>query len=137
MAARYKTTTLGGKPILSHRKVWIQFRGEIPVGYHVHHKNGDPFDNRIENLELLSAADHAARHTRGREPWNKGNRYGLTDAYRRSTISRMANHRKICERTYDLWKSGYTQTRVAEIMGISRRQVCDRLRSYRANCHDD
>lgn len=29
---------------------------------HVHHRNGDTLDNQIENLELLSAAEHRATH---------------------------------------------------------------------------
>ncbi|WP_224447802.1 HNH endonuclease [Haloprofundus salilacus] len=30
--------------------------------YQVHHKNGIPFDNRSENLELMSASDHTKHH---------------------------------------------------------------------------
>jgi hypothetical protein len=31
-------------------------------GEQVHHKNGDPLDNRPENLEVLSSADHMRLH---------------------------------------------------------------------------
>ena len=29
---------------------------------HVHHKNNDPTDNRIENLEVLSNSAHRKKH---------------------------------------------------------------------------
>lgn len=131
MAARYKTTTLNGKPILSHRKVWVEINGEIPDGMHVHHKNDNKFDNRIENLELMTAAAHTVLHSKGREAWNKGIEYGKTAAYKKSNANRKANYEKLCEETFRLWKDGRTQNEVAEFLGVSRRQVCYRLRAYR------
>lgn len=45
-----------------HRFVWEKESGPIPDGHHVHHRNGDKTDNRIDNLELLSHGEHSSRH---------------------------------------------------------------------------
>ncbi|MDR2944054.1 MAG: HNH endonuclease [Methanosarcinales archaeon] len=45
-----------------HRYVWEKSNGEIPEGYHIHHKNGNCQDNRIENLEMVSPTEHSAKH---------------------------------------------------------------------------
>ena len=38
--------------------VWEAFKGEKPKGYDVDHINGDPADDRLENLRLLSHSDN-------------------------------------------------------------------------------
>lgn len=56
---KYQTIYVGGKQVRKHR--WIM---ELHIGRklekweHVHHINGNPSDNRIENLIVLSNADH-------------------------------------------------------------------------------
>jgi hypothetical protein len=42
--------------------VWEKEMGLIKKGMCVHHKNGKPQDNRIENLELLPFNEHSRQH---------------------------------------------------------------------------
>lgn len=45
-----------------HRAVWEHAHGAIPVGKHVHHKDGDPLNNDIGNLELRDGREHLSEH---------------------------------------------------------------------------
>ena len=52
-----------GKPVFKHRIVMAKHLGrDLTPGEVVHHINGDKKDNRIENLAVLSARDHALSH---------------------------------------------------------------------------
>jgi endogenous inhibitor of DNA gyrase (YacG/DUF329 family) len=51
------------KPYRSlHRRMWFDVNGMIPKGYHLHHKNGDPSDNRLDNFELKERFSHLSEH---------------------------------------------------------------------------
>lgn len=52
-----------------HRAVWEYHNGEIPKGFHVHHKDGDRSNNSIDNLELMAASAHLSEH--GKDERNK------------------------------------------------------------------
>ena len=52
-----------GKRALEHHVVWWQNTGSlIPAGHVAHHINELKYDNRFENLELLSEPEHTKRH---------------------------------------------------------------------------
>jgi hypothetical protein len=47
---------------LVHRMVWEEHNGPIPRGHVIHHLNGDRADNRVENLSLMTRANHCSHH---------------------------------------------------------------------------
>jgi hypothetical protein len=55
--------SISGRQRMLHNIIWEREYGTIPKGYQVHHKNGIKSDNRIENLELLSALEHKRLHS--------------------------------------------------------------------------
>lgn len=46
-----------------HLIAWEDANGKKPKGYDIHHKNEDPSDFSLENLELLSKVDHRRLHS--------------------------------------------------------------------------
>lgn len=48
--------------VRAHQWVWICIHGKIPKGYHIHHRNDNKSDNRIENLELIERSRHLSYH---------------------------------------------------------------------------
>lgn len=56
-------------PTTLHRAIWVEKNGPIPPGHHIHHKDGDTFNNKIENLECISASEHLSEHG-FQNPWS-------------------------------------------------------------------
>jgi predicted nucleic acid-binding Zn ribbon protein len=57
---------------LLHRYMWAQANGPIPSGMHIHHKNHNKQDNRLDNFELLPAGEHARKHEKDTDWHAKG-----------------------------------------------------------------
>ena len=59
----YKQIKVDGKVMLYHRHIMEQHIGrKLKHEEFVHHINHDPFDNRIENLEITSHVEHMRHH---------------------------------------------------------------------------
>ena len=56
---KYTVIKVDGKYIREHRHVMqIHLGKKLEAHEHVHHINGDPTDNRIENLQVLTNSEH-------------------------------------------------------------------------------
>ena len=73
--------------ILEHRVVWERANGRRLQGTeHVHHINGNPVDNRPDNLIALTRAEHAKIHSKGRSTAH------LSEAGRKGAQKRWRQH---------------------------------------------
>jgi hypothetical protein len=62
-----------------HREIYSDAYGNIPHGWHVHHKDRDRQNNSIENLVALSPIDHWAEHIEEQRAKAEANRAMLLD----------------------------------------------------------
>lgn len=66
-AGRYlRTYGREGKKQYIHRACWEAYNGPIPSGHVVHHIDGDPLNNGIENLACILQGEHTRLHRAGR-----------------------------------------------------------------------
>ena len=49
-----------------HIELWKYFNGEIPRSFDIHHKDGNTFNNAIENLEIIQSKIHQKEHGKKR-----------------------------------------------------------------------
>jgi len=72
---------------LAHRIIWKMVHGEIPEGMVIDHINGNPFDNRLENLRMVTHTENcrnARSHTTNKTglkgiAWDKKNEKWQTE----------------------------------------------------------
>lgn len=54
-----------------HCEIWKSYHGKIPKGYQIHHKDNNPDNNDISNLEIKEKKEHRSYHSK---KWAKENR---------------------------------------------------------------
>jgi hypothetical protein len=45
-----------------HQEIWKAAHGPIPEGLEIHHKDGNPLNNALSNLEPVTKAEHVQKH---------------------------------------------------------------------------
>lgn len=65
-------------PVSLHVQIWKDTYGDIPNGYVIHHIDGNPDNNNIDNLECVSQKEHMAKHYSDKE-WSGAIRIALSE----------------------------------------------------------
>ena len=109
----YITCKFAGKvrALKAHRLIWWLFKGPIPAGLEINHKNGDKLDNRIGNLELMTHAENV-QHS-----YDELGRARGEDHYKA----------KLCEedvkKIRELQLTGYTKCELAKMFGVTQTNI--------------
>jgi len=72
----YVLTKIKGKNLKVHRIIWEMHNGKIEGGLQVDHINEKKYDNRIENLQLLTHKQNLRRSKKAK-PRPFGNKYRI------------------------------------------------------------
>ncbi len=73
----YRAILVGEKYILEHRLIMEEHLGrKLERDEHIHHKDGDKLNNKLENLELMSTVEHSRLHHKLRRNNGKSKRKG-------------------------------------------------------------
>ena len=104
----------GSYPLLMHRLMWRVWRGKIPIGHEVNHKDGDKtnYTNFVE-MECITAKENMIHALETGLNSNKGENH-----YRAKLTKKKA--REIC---YLYAKGGWTQKRLGEKFGVVQSSI--------------
>lgn len=112
-----------------YQYIWmVANKCDIPDGYDVHHIDGNPLNNSIYNLELISHEEHIDIHRDekreimkkrflGKKPWNKGKH--ISEEQKEKISKKVAQYTidgelvKIWKSTMECGRNGFCQAHVA------------------------
>lgn len=103
--------------IQAHRLVYQSFVGPIPPEMQINHINGVKNDNRLENLEVVSASQNAlhAIHVLGRKPYSIPSKGELNGRAKLSEAQ--------LPEIFRLRSLGWSQQRIADKLGVNQTSI--------------
>lgn len=105
-----------------HHLVFEAFNNRQIGGFFVHHKDENKYNNRADNLELMSVLEHNRHHVCGREPWNKGLKMP-PEVFIKMSKTKTENLRQRNIQIINLAELGKKVKEIAEQFGICTRQI--------------
>lgn len=105
-----------------HVLVYESFNGPLQDNEIIHHKDGDKFNNNVDNLEKITMLEHNRLHHCGGTPWNKGKTMPA------EIYTKMWNKRKPeidvkYEEVFKYADEGLSAKEISERTGYCRRHV--------------
>lgn len=111
----YIRVRVGGKEYRAHRVIWEMFNGPIPEGMLVDHIDRNVYNNRIENLRLVTRQQNNAN--RGNIPGKYNLPKGVTKNGKRFRAKIYYKGEAVCLGTYDTpEEASMAYTEAAEIL---------------------
>jgi len=105
---KYLAKKVNGEKRDIHRIVMEEYLGRpLTSDEVVHHINENTFDNRIENLALMSASEHNKLHRRNAAP--------------RTDIRKLSSEQVRCAR--QLYKEGLSSRKIAAMYGVGKQVI--------------
>jgi len=104
-----------------HRDLWVAAHGPIADGYEVDHVDGNPLNNALDNLQLLPAAVHRAKHAGALGDRSRARWLAMSDEQRAAMRAAAAEwHRSDAGRA---WHSGHAKRIAAAVPSVPA--VCE------------
>lgn len=122
-----------------HRDVWIGAFGPVPKRCHIHHRDNDPFNNSLSNLECQDGSEHlsytlAARHAENPIPISDATRDAAAE-WHRSDAGRLWHRRHMAR--VKTWTKWYREDRSCEFCGKVVAMVVRKSGCTQRFCHSN
>ena len=118
------------KPVGLHNVIYAWYKGEVPLGYDVDHIDNNPFNNNIDNLQLLTHEENLQKRSiKGANQWYYINGYDEESwAKRQQELIDKVNNRKLRKKLMeDKKKDAELRKQIRKQLRIQYKDIRDNL----------